>query len=63
MENVGIFYVYLVYFTAIGNILSPFGIFFNHFVHFSPVLVCCTKENLATLITTTETFANVSFWA
>jgi hypothetical protein len=27
MENLGIFYDHLVYFTAIGNILSPFGIF------------------------------------
>jgi hypothetical protein len=50
MEDVGILYVHLVYFTAIGNIthiaiwyiLWSFGIFF-------PVLVCCTKKNLATL--------------
>jgi hypothetical protein len=27
MENIGIFYYHLVYFTAIGNILWPFGIF------------------------------------
>jgi hypothetical protein len=26
MENLGIFYDHLVYFTAIGNILWPFGI-------------------------------------
>jgi hypothetical protein len=42
MENLGIFYDHLVYFTAIGNVLWPFGIF-------SPVLLFCTKKNLATL--------------
>jgi hypothetical protein len=36
------FYGHLVYFTAIWSILWLFGIFF-------PVLVCCTKKNLATL--------------
>jgi hypothetical protein len=34
MENVGIFYVHLVYFTAIGNILWPFGMFCDHLVYF-----------------------------
>jgi hypothetical protein len=44
MENLGMFYDHLVYyFTAIGNILWPFGIFF-------PVLVFWTKKNLATLL-------------
>jgi hypothetical protein len=43
MDDVGIFYDHLVYFTAIGNILWSFGIFFL-------VLVCCTKKNLATLV-------------
>jgi hypothetical protein len=39
MEDVGIFNGHLVYFVAIcGN-----------FVYFSPVLVCCTKKQLATL--------------
>jgi hypothetical protein len=33
----------LVYFTAIWDILRPFGAFF-------PVLVSCTKKNLATLL-------------
>jgi hypothetical protein len=37
------------YFTAIGNNLWPFGIFCSHLVYF-PVLVWCTKKNLATLI-------------
>jgi hypothetical protein len=41
MKNPGIFYDHLVYFTAIGNILWPFGIFF-------PNLVFCTLKNLAT---------------
>jgi hypothetical protein len=34
MENRGIFYDHLVYFTAIGNILWPFGIFCGHLVYF-----------------------------
>jgi hypothetical protein len=34
MENLGIFYDHLVYFTAIGNILWPFGIFCGHLVYF-----------------------------
>jgi hypothetical protein len=45
MANLGIFYDHLVYITAIGNILWPFGIFFH-------VLVFWTKENLATLLKT-----------
>jgi hypothetical protein len=43
MENVGIFFDNWAYFTAIGNILWSFGIFFT-------VLVFCTKKNLATLL-------------
>jgi hypothetical protein len=35
LENLGIFYDYLVYFTAIGNILFPFGIFYGNLVYFS----------------------------
>jgi hypothetical protein len=38
-----------VYFMAIWNILQKFGIFYNHLVYFFPVLVTCTKKNLATL--------------
>jgi hypothetical protein len=34
-ENLGIFYEHLVYFTAIGNILWPFGIFCGPLVYFS----------------------------
>jgi hypothetical protein len=36
MENLGIFYDYLVYFTAVGNILGPFDIFCGHLVYFPP---------------------------
>jgi hypothetical protein len=36
MENLGIFDEHLVYFTAIGNILLPFGIFCGHLVKFPP---------------------------
>jgi hypothetical protein len=36
MENVGIFHVHLVYFTVIGNILRPFGLFCGHLLYFSP---------------------------
>jgi hypothetical protein len=35
MENLGVFYDHLVYFTAIGNILWPFGIFRGNLVYFS----------------------------
>jgi hypothetical protein len=47
MENLGIFYDHFVYFTAIGNILWSFGISCG-----LPVLVSCTKKNLATLRST-----------
>jgi hypothetical protein len=51
MENLGILYDQLVYFTAIGNILWPFGIHkLWSFGIFLPSLVFCTKKNLATLI-------------
>jgi hypothetical protein len=36
IENLGIFYEHLVYFTAILTILWPFGIFCGHLVNFSP---------------------------
>jgi hypothetical protein len=42
MKNVGIFYGNLVYFVAIWYILWSFWYIF-------PVLVICTKKNLATL--------------
>jgi hypothetical protein len=46
----------LVYFIAIWFIIRPFGIFCGHLVYFMviwyifPVLVCCTKKKLATLV-------------
>jgi uncharacterized Tic20 family protein len=48
----------LVYFIAVWSILRPFGIFCGHLVYFMvswydfPVLVYCTKKNLATLLRT-----------
>jgi hypothetical protein len=52
----------LVYCMAFLSILQPFGKFYGHFVYFpqfwyishsfgifSPVLVCCTQKNLATI--------------
>jgi hypothetical protein len=48
MENVCIFYDHLVYFTAIGNILWPFGIFCGNLVYFPPFWYFGPK-NLATL--------------
>jgi hypothetical protein len=36
MENLGVFYDHLVYFTAIGNTVWPFGIFCGHLVDFPP---------------------------
>jgi hypothetical protein len=56
MEDVGTFYDHLVYFAAICYTLWPFGIFCGNLVYFMviwyifPVLVCCTKKNLATLV-------------
>jgi hypothetical protein len=42
MEDVGVFYCHFVYFVAILYILLPFGMLL-------PVLVCCSRKNLATL--------------
>jgi hypothetical protein len=53
MEDVGMSYGHLVYFTTIWYIL-PIDIWYVlwYFGIFSPVLVCCIKINLATLIQT-----------
>jgi hypothetical protein len=46
----------LIYFMATWNILWTFGVFYDLLVHFVsiwyifPVLVSCTKKNLATLV-------------
>jgi hypothetical protein len=45
----------LIYFMTIRNTLQTFAIFYDHLVHFViiwyifPILVSCTKKNLATL--------------
>jgi hypothetical protein len=50
MEDVGLFYSHLVNYTALWSIIPPFGIFYSYvFGIFVPVLVCCTKKNLATV--------------
>jgi hypothetical protein len=36
MEDVGIFYGHLVYFTVIWYTLWPFGIFYGYLVHLFP---------------------------
>jgi hypothetical protein len=49
------FFGHLVYFVATWSIMWPFGLFCCHLVYFMfiwyicPVLVCCSKKNLATL--------------
>jgi hypothetical protein len=48
MKNAGIFNSHLVYLTAIWYILWLFGTFF-------PVLVCCTKKYLVTLLCSPNT--------
>jgi hypothetical protein len=56
MEDGGLFYRPLVYFTALWSILRPFGILCGNLIYFVviwyifPILVCCTKKNLAALI-------------
>jgi hypothetical protein len=47
MEGAGILHAHLVYFMAIWYILWPFGIFYGYLVYIFPILVCCTKKNLA----------------
>jgi ATP-dependent Zn protease len=56
IENLGIFYEHLIYFTAIGNIFGHLVYFMVIWYIFSPVLVCCTEKNLATLTQTAKTF-------
>jgi hypothetical protein len=63
MEDVGIFYGHLSYFMGIWPILWPVGIFYAPLFYFIviwyifPILVCCTKKNLATLIHSTVKYA------
>jgi hypothetical protein len=51
----GLFYCHLVYVVAVLYISWSFGIFF-------PVLVCCTKKNLATLATNPLIFWSSANW-
>jgi hypothetical protein len=48
MEDLGLFYSHFVNFTAFWYILWSF-VAFQGYWHIFPVLVCCTKKNLATL--------------
>jgi hypothetical protein len=52
MEDDDTCYDHLVSFNTIWYILCPFGTFYGHLVHIFPVLVCCTKKNLATPLPT-----------
>jgi hypothetical protein len=54
MEDGGIFYGHLLYLETIRFILWPFGIFYANLGMYFPVLVCCTKKNLATLYETSD---------
>jgi hypothetical protein len=62
MENVGIFYGHLEYFTDIWNILRTLGVFYDLYAQFVtildifPVLVYCLKKNLATLLVTANLY-------
>jgi hypothetical protein len=49
MEDVGIFYGHLVYFMAIWHILR-FLVYLKVNWYILPVLVSCSKKNLATLL-------------
>jgi hypothetical protein len=50
MENLGIFYDHLVYFTAIRNIYGLW-VYFVGIWYIFPVLEFWTKKNLATIYT------------
>jgi hypothetical protein len=49
MEDAGIFYGRLVHFMVFCCILWTFGLVCGNLVYIFPVLVFCTKKNLATL--------------
>jgi hypothetical protein len=59
MEYLGTFYDHLVYFKAIANILWPFWHILWPFGIFLPILVFCTKKNLATLI---QSLVPINVW-
>jgi hypothetical protein len=58
---IGIFYGHLVYFMAIWYILWHFRYILWSFGILLPVLVCCTKKNLATRETRLGEFSSI--WA
>jgi hypothetical protein len=51
MDSLGTFYSNLLYFTDIWYTLLSFGILFGDLADIFPLLVRCTKKNLATLPT------------
>jgi hypothetical protein len=58
MEDVSIFCGHSVYLTVILYIFRPFTIVCGHLVYFSPFwYLCCTKKNLASLVTCLPTTA------
>jgi hypothetical protein len=57
MEDVGMFYGHLVHFTVFCYILWTFGIARGNFDVFCPVLVFCTKKNLATQFQSSRDFS------
>jgi hypothetical protein len=62
LENVYIFYGYLEYFMEIWDILWSFGTFCIRLVHFFPVLVSCSKKNLATLLRILKSSSRAKLW-
>jgi hypothetical protein len=56
MENAGIIYIHLEYFTVIWYILWPFGNVMVILVYFPSFLVNFVKKNLATLFGTERAF-------
>jgi hypothetical protein len=57
-----LFYNHLVYFTAIWYILLPFGKYCGYLVYIFPVLVCCTKKNMATMCAISPRYSRVTLW-
>jgi hypothetical protein len=49
----------LIHLMAICNILRTSGICYDHLLHFFPVLVSCTKKNLAALFCATFLIQNI----
>jgi hypothetical protein len=43
MEDVGLFYSHLVFFTVIWSILQSFGLFYNYLVYFTVIWYIFTR--------------------